>query len=468
MKATNHTLSKRLWALLLALSLLLALAACGAQSGDAPSDTDEQGASSGDTEDAGDAAEDAQPEDPEQSDAAGGQTDTTYSLIQNVYNWGSSYSAIILPVSGGADAADPSVYTVSVQRFDTAGELLDEGERTVTGAYLSDAAGAESADGGYVTLTMEVAANLSAGSPYYTDPNTFLGALKSWADCQYTVTNSATGETWNELDTVYHPDEEGFQTDVFSDGDISIPYAFYAPAEDGESHPLIVWLHGQGSGGTDIGFVTGGMLVTNWITEESQEIFGGAHVLLPQAETQWLDDGSGSGYSADGSSIFTAPLMALIEDYLDSHPDADPNRIYLAGCSNGGFMAVNMALNYPGYFAAIVPVCEAYTDEWISDEQIEALASTPTWFVHCSNDPVVDVTTTSVPTYERLLAAGAENLHYSTYETITDPDSGFEYNGHFAWVYALANLCSTDYDGSPVMVDGQEVSLFEWMAAQSK
>lgn len=80
----------------------------------------------------------------------------------------------------------------------------------------------------------------------------------------------------------------------------------------------------------------------------------------------------------------------------------------------------------------------------------------------------MDPTITSVPTYERLIAAGAENVHYTTFETIIDPDTGYEYGGHFAWVYALANLCSTDYDGSPVTVDGQEVTLFEWMAAQSK
>lgn len=81
---------------------------------------------------------------------------------------------------------------------------------------------------------------------------------------------------------------------------------------------------------------------------------------------------------------------------------------------------------------------------------------------------MVDVTVTDVTTYERLVAAGAENVHYTTFEQIIDPDYGNEYGGHFAWVYALGNLCSTDYDGSLVTVDGEEVTLFQWLDAQSK
>ncbi len=183
MKASTGNLCKRLLALLLALMLLLALAACGAQTEDAGS-TDEEETTTEDTQE--EAQEDSQEEEesqPEETEPeAETEADSTYSLIQNVYNWGSSYSSIILPVSGEADYTDASAYTVSVQRYDTAGELLDEGERTVTGAYLSDAAGAEDAEGGYVTLTMEVAADMSVAQPYYTDPNSYRSNLKSWAD----------------------------------------------------------------------------------------------------------------------------------------------------------------------------------------------------------------------------------------------------------------------------------------------
>jgi hypothetical protein len=80
----------------------------------------------------------------------------------------------------------------------------------------------------------------------------------------------------------------------------------------------------------------------------------------------------------------------------------------------------------------------------------------------------VDIEATAIPTYERLLAAGAENLHFSMYQEIIDPDYGNAYVHHFAWVYALKNLCATDYDGSTVMVDGHQTNLFQWLALQSK
>lgn len=83
-------------------------------------------------------------------------------------------------------------------------------------------------------------------SPYYTDPDTFEKTLKAWADCKYTITNTETGDVWNEENTVYHPDEEKFATDSFTADDVTIPYAYYGVA-DNEKHPLVVWLHGAGS-----------------------------------------------------------------------------------------------------------------------------------------------------------------------------------------------------------------------------
>lgn len=230
----------------------------------------------------------------------------------------------------------------SGENAETAKETVEEEQTSVPAedATVQN----ENADGAYVTLEMEM----------------------------------APAEIWNQLDAVYHPDEEAFGTGVFSGAEYEIPYAFYAPDADGEAHPLVIWLHGAGSGGTDIGFVTGGMLVTNFISDEVQEIFGGAHILLPQCETWWLDDDSESHYSSDGSSIYVESLKAMIDDYVSNHGDVDTSRIYVGGCSNGGFMTIAMNLAYPDYFAASFPVCEAYEDAWISDEEIETLKNIPT------------------------------------------------------------------------------------------
>lgn len=131
-------------------------------------------------------------------------------------------------------------------------------------------------------------------------------------------------------------------------------------------------------------------------------------------------------------------------------------------------MTVKLVMDYPEMFAASFPICEAYKTNLISDEEVVKLASVPTWFVHCVNDPVVDINTTAIDLYERMKEAGAENLHFSLYDSIVDPDYGNTYNGHFAWVYSLKNLCTTDYDGSNVTVEGNQVNLYQWLATNSK
>ena len=81
---------------------------------------------------------------------------------------------------------------------------------------------------------------------------------------------------------------------------------------------------------------------------------------------------------------------------------------------------------------------------------------------------------TVVPTYQRLIAAGAPNVHFSYFDKVVDDkflnDKGepYEYMGHFTWVYVYNDDCVLDFDGKPVVCGGKEVSLFQWMAMQSK
>ena len=49
----------------------------------------------------------------------------------------------------------------------------------------------------------------------------------------------------------------------------------------------------------------------------------------------------------------------MIDEFIDLHPDIDRDRVYIGGCSNGGFMTMRMLLSYPDFFAAAYPVCEA-------------------------------------------------------------------------------------------------------------
>ena len=40
--------------------------------------------------------------------------------------------------------------------------------------------------------------------------------------------------------------------------------------------------------------------------------------------------------------------------------------------------------------------------------------------------------------------------------------------GHFAWIPVFNNDCRLDYDGKPVVTDGRETAILDWLAAQRR
>ena len=99
----------------------------------------------------------------------------------------------------------------------------------------------------------------------------------------------------------------------------------------------------------------------------------------------------------------------------------------------------------------------------ISDEDILKLKDLPIWFTHAKTDPVVVPDDFVVPTYERL----AKVLDHTGTQKNAD-GTPFEYIGHWSWIPMLNDECVLDYDGKPVMTDGKETPILEWMAAQKK
>ena len=171
--------------------------------------------------------------------------------------------------------------------------------------------------------------------------------------------------------------------------------------------------------------------------------------------------------------MYNVPLMALIRDYVAAHPAIDKDRIYVGGCSNGGYMSLKLMLLHPDYFAAGFISALAYQSQYLSDQQIKRIAHLPIWFVHSADDQTTLPNLTVLPVYERLKAAGARNVHLSYYDRVVDITGFFggedyRYNGHWSWIYLHANHCRLDRDGSPVRVAGRPVSVMEWLSAQSK
>lgn len=365
----------------------------------------------------------------------------SFTLVQHVYDWGSSYSEIQLDTSStDTNLLDASMYTVNVKRETSDGSVLDEGTREVIGV--------EQIDGG-IQLTLQVSPDNELAQPYYTKSNGY----KDWAICHYEIQNG--DYIWNEQKEVLHPDEEMFQSGTYND----LKYAYYEP-DTTDNKPLIIWFHGYGSGGDDLGFVTGGMNVKMFVQPEIQEYFGGAYILMPQSPTNWLDAGNGQFVSSDKEDIYTDALNELIDDFIQTH-SIDVNRIYVGGCSAGGYRTIKTYLSNPSLYAAVFPVCPAYNELWITEEDKQLLMEVPLWFIHCKDDPQVNPNHTSLPIYESLKQKGKEDVHYTMYEKIVDEKTGYIYNNHNSWIYVLQNK-------PEIELNGKTITLFEWLSNQSR
>lgn len=418
----------------------------------------------------------------------------TYKTITEVLDFGPHITKIILetgrPLTGAK--LDPAQFSVYVERTAKPGEEftwpkfmgerpddLMQGTRTVERLYVSDENGAPAEDGRCITLCMACSPLAGIGSVIQFDGN-----FNVFLDVHNVITQTAPIETADGAISGLVFDTDGgnrivyaqwLETGAFSHPDSDLLYAHYEPAHTAEEKlPLIIWLHGAGEGGHSPLIAAVANKVVNLLSPELQAYFGGrCALLIPQAPTMWMDDGSGE-YTQDGRSMYVDALDALIDAYIEARPWIDRTRVYIGGCSNGGFMTMKMLIHTPDRYAAAFPICEALRDDWITDAQIAAIAKKPIWMTHAAADDTVPPETHVLPTYKRLKAAGGENVHLTYWDKVIDlsgrykgPDGApFEYYGHWSWIYMLNNECRLDFDGRPVTVGGRPVTIVEWLAAQ--
>jgi len=348
----------------------------------------------------------------------------TYTLIVEGYDWGPGASKVVLSLDETVSSVNKEDYSITVMKKAECKETKTEvetGERTILYAYVSDEKGKKVAEGNHLTLSLLVAPNLAISSPmqYVMQCN-----RNVWADYRLRIKDSSSSKIWNQEASRIHPlvDKFDLSGKFVSDTNIALTYADYTPSSLQEKTPLIIWLHG-----------------------------GGGEV----------------------NDMYNESLMALIKDYVAKHPNIDTDRIYLGGCSNGGYMSLKLMLLHPDYFAASFPSALAYHTKYITDKQIASIKDIPIWFIHSKDDPVTKANETVVPVYKRLIAAGAKNVHFSDYDHVVDITGFFggeDYNylGHFSWIYSHANHARLDYDGQAVRVEEKPVTLMEWLAAQRR
>ena len=439
----------------------------------------------------------------------------SFDMIVGSYEGGPAIEKAVLHFEDAvaADALTDDLFNISFTSqgwFGPQTAVLGQGSGQTV--YLSDADGNEvdAATANYVTVKYTVSYGMWSFngnlSPFtYQTVNTWNDPATYDLDINSGKSLDINGTKYTEFTSVTSPDEwtvpdlDAWDTaGTYSEGDITLTYGSYGTDDmksDGANNPLIIWLHGAGEGGTDPSIAILGNQVTNLAKDVIQDYFvtdtvKGAYVLAPQTPTMWMDGGDGE-YSNDvASQYYVKALKGLIDAYIEDNGDIDTDRIYIGGCSNGGFMTVNMILNYPDFFAAAYPICEAYPTGDISADKVDKIKDLPIWFTHSANDNTVkiadngtqnDVFTNAL--YIDLINAGAKNVHYSLFETVNV--NGVNYDGHWSWIYALRDECvnvqpaaGTDGDMTvadldpasteKVQVNGKDATLWGWLAAQSK
>ena len=420
--------------------------------------------------------------------------EATYRTVIDVNDWGPTISKVIVDIGSEVDegAVDKETFKVYVKRSvphkESAGTSMDlsqnsstiteepkilgdrEGYREIKNVYVSDKNGQASKKGHYIVIEMQVGPKITLGLPWNFD---LKAKQNKWIDCTYTITQqkpiksahrNVEGLIVTKFAGSIKSSIDAFTFDKVTYNDITLSYGSFEP-KDKEKHPLIIWLHGMGEGGTDASIAVAGNKAVNFADPKIQAYFGGAYVLVPQAKTFWMD---GFHEFGDGTSKYEDSLMALIRNYVSLHKEIDSNRIYLGGDSNGGYMTMLLIRDYPKEFAAAFPTCEALKDSLITDEDIEKMKTVPIWFTAAKTDEVVPPIEYVIPTYQRLVSAGA-NVQFSFFDNVSDrtglykkaDGTPFEYNGHWSWIYVYNNDCI-------VKVNDKQISLMEWLAKQQR
>ena len=171
----------------------------------------------------------------------------------------------------------------------------------------------------------------------------------------------------------------------FQDGEVKngFDYVWYSPKK-GESdqtrYPLTVWLHGMKSG-TERRAQLKWYEFSNWSSEEYQARFanaGGCYLLAVRASDSDINSWTGDS---------CAKLKLTVDKFVEANKDnIDTARVYIAGYSTGGAAVWDMLAQYPGFFAAGIPIASVLQP---TVEEVAKLADTSVWIFSSDNDPHV-------------------------------------------------------------------------------
>jgi len=224
-----------------------------------------------------------------------------------------------------------------------------------------------------------------------------------------------------------------------NDEGLTMPYRlFFPPNYDVQkTYPILIYLHGAGSRGDD-----NLKQLRSWVAGWMDEDLQAQHpclILMPQcpAKQQWVNVPWKEG-SYDFKTLPISQPLQLAKEVVDkviNENAVDRHRIYVMGCSMGGYGTWNFVMHYPELVAAAVPICGA-GDPAMAKE----IKDLPIWAFHGDQDPTVPLSG-STDMMEALSSFKDNKARLTIYEGV----------GHNAYEMAW-----------------REIELMEWVFSQKK
>jgi predicted peptidase len=207
----------------------------------------------------------------------------------------------------------------------------------------------------------------------------------------------------------------------------TIDYRVYIPVgyDPSKKYPVILYLHGRGARGNDNEKQIGGAhlgSVIQLFDMKHPERYRSFIAVFPQTQSGWF-----GGPAEDAVKA----LDQTVREF-----SGDPQRIYLAGLSLGGYGSWYLAAKYPNKFAAVVPVsggvvtpsvqplaslkslmpAEMFALYSAPDPYAafaKAVGKTPVWIFHGGQDDTIDVKESRK--MEAALKAAGGTVKYTEY-----------------------------------------------------
>jgi predicted peptidase len=189
----------------------------------------------------------------------------------------------------------------------------------------------------------------------------------------------APGALVGEVVKPARPKKTGFIERTYADEDGEYKYVVFIPhdsyTQDGDKqYPVILFLHGHGLEGTDGWKPTHVGLGPAIRADEKAFDF---IAVFPQSRERW-----------EAGSDDSVRALAILDEVMEVYPSCDPDKVSVAGYSQGGHGAWCQAVADPSRWAAMVVVAGFPGDLLGEAEKIKDIAS---WFFHGEKDKTVHI-----------------------------------------------------------------------------